>query len=168
MNSPDVIELLKKQLLIIGESQTDLYTGNITPLQIADSITVQLKDLNVFEINRYKEWLSDSNSDYQTLTIEDGSCWTLRFGENEDRYIHIHPCRNTLHTIRVKASNLKTAVAVLVWTNPHNNQSPNLSTVNKIRKEILSECPVKSLEISTGLNTIIMLLNGRKVWGIGV
>jgi hypothetical protein len=56
-NSPEVMELLKKQLLIIGESQTDLYTGILTPGEIVNSITNQLRDINAFEIVNYKEWL---------------------------------------------------------------------------------------------------------------
>ena len=153
------IELLKKQLLIIGESQTDLYVGDLTPVQIVTSITAYLKTSNIFEPDKYKKWILENDIDYKIITIEDESCWTLRIGEQEDQYIHIHPCRNSMHSIRVRSLNLKTAIAVIVWTRLNGLKEIELSTVNYVRKEFLAECPVKSLDISKGLNKIIQLFN---------
>lgn len=157
-NREEAVNTLKKLLLVIGESQTDLYTGNLSPLQISDFILVKLKNERAFEKNEYESWIKKSNTDYKTTYIKDGSCWTLRTGENDEFYIHIHPCRNSLNSIRVRSLNLKTAIAVLVWSKINQVTSNELDVVNYVRREILSECPIKSLEISKGLNKTIRLL----------
>lgn len=106
------VETLSGQLRLIGESQMDLYLGELTPALIAEQISQQLQEKAVFERVEYVNFINPPIIGYQTITISDTSVWVLRLGETEQRHIHIHPGRYSPHTIRVKASILKTAIAL--------------------------------------------------------
>jgi hypothetical protein len=83
----------------------------------------------------------------------------LRLGEQENRYVHIHPGRYATHTIRVKAGTLKTAIAVSIWKKKFNCTEITLALVNRVRKEILYTSPVKSFSADEGLGKLIQLIN---------
>ncbi len=46
-------EELKSKLLLIGDSQTDLYTGELTPEEISDFIISKLKKHKTFDPEAY-------------------------------------------------------------------------------------------------------------------
>ncbi len=104
---------LKKHLLVIGESQMDLYFGKLSPSEISREIISYLKKEKSFSFDRYIGWLKTETKDYKLIRLSDKSIWTLRLGENQERYVHIHPGRYSPNTIRVKATTLKTAILIL-------------------------------------------------------
>jgi hypothetical protein len=83
----------------------------------------------------------------------------LRLGEQEERYVHIHPGRYSPHTIRVKANTLKTAIALSVWMKVYNHREINLELLNHVRREILAASPVKSLEGTEGFIKLFNLVH---------
>jgi hypothetical protein len=153
------ISLLPRQLYGIGESQMDLYTGSLSPGEIAFQIIEQLKNWQLFEKQAYISWLNRQESGYATLQLSDGSTWILRIGEQEERYIHIHPGRYAAHTIRVRATTLKTAIALSVWQLVHHKQEISLAIVNQVRKELLQVSPVKSISSTEAISKLLYLLN---------
>jgi hypothetical protein len=87
--------------------------------------------------------------------------WVLRLGEQAERYIHIHPGRYSPHTVRVKASALKTTIAASVWMKILNQAKLTVELLNYVRKEILGTSPVKSLEATEGFVKLFKLVHLR-------
>lgn len=157
-NNHEDFQRLIKNLLLIGGSQMDLYTGNLPPPEIGLEILHQLNDKIKLELSSYKEWLYSGNKNYKKLTIVDDSSWTLRLGNDEQRYVHIHPSRYSPYSVRVKATTLKTAIAFLSWQKINKEKLVTLEMINFVRKKFLNECSVKSLTSSSGITNVIKLL----------
>ena len=66
-------------------------------------------------------------------------------------FVHIHPARYSKHTIRIKATTLKSIIAAKIVL--RNTSSIGLSEMNTIRVKYLHLSPVKSL----GTNTFNLL-----------
>ena len=149
---------LKRILLVICESQMDLYLGKLTPDEIVNDVIHKLKTLNIFHIGDYKKWLSEEEKEYRLLEISDKSVWTLRWGMQKERYVHIHPGRYSPLTIRVKALTLKTTIVAITLANINNNSQIDLNFINNIRKTLLNTAPLKSLSSSAGLGRLMDIL----------
>ena len=152
------IFLLKKHLLKIGESQMDLYFGKLTPTEISRQIISHQKKAKILEPDKYINWLKEERGDYKLVQLSDSSIWTLRLGEDRERYVHIHPGRYSPQTIRVKATTLKTAILILYFEQVADVEIVNANAINQIRKEYLNEPPIKSLSSASGLRRLVDLL----------
>jgi hypothetical protein len=150
---------LRKLLLIIGESQMDLYLGKLHPKQIANEIINNVKNLRVKNIISYSKWLSEDGKGYKVMAISDSSVWTLRLGNEKKRYIHIHPGRYSPSTIRVKAATLKTTIAVEVLVGESYRGLPDLNSINEVRAQFLKLPPLKSLSFSSGIGKFLNIFN---------
>jgi hypothetical protein len=150
-------ENLRKILLVIGESQMDIYLGKLSPQEISDNIIIKLKTMNAYEFNNYKNWLCKEGKDYKLIKISDNSVWTLRSGNKKERYIHIHPGRYLPKTIRVKALTLKTAISVLIKYGS-DVQLIDTSRVNKVRVKTLNSPPVKKVSADSAVVRVINIL----------
>jgi hypothetical protein len=149
------LETLKTSLLKVGGSQMDLYLGNYSPLKISKSV---IKFLHASELSyegKYNEWLKTGGTDYKIFKLNDNSIWTLRFGATSERYVHIHPGRNSPNTIRVRALTLKTAVSVLCWARINKCKQIDLEIINSARKNLLKQPPLKSFSKDSGLGKIL-------------
>ena len=153
------VEELQKTLLVIGESQMDLYVGELSPQKICDEIVSKLKSTCVLTFETYKKWLFEKGNEYKLVEISDNSVWALRLGKQEERYIHIHPGRYSPFTIRVKALTLKTAIAMLIIN--HEKKSPLMDTLqlNEVRKKILNSPPVKKVSSNSAVVRVINILS---------
>jgi len=152
------LALLKKQLLKIGDSQMDLYFGKLAPSEISKEIIFHLKKEKSFSFDKYIGLLKREGRDYKFVRLSDKSIWTLRLSENSERYVHIHPGRYSLHTIRVKATTLKTAILVLSFLQLGKLRSVDTELVNQIRKKQLNEPPLKSISKASGICRAMELL----------
>lgn len=139
----------------IGEGLMDLYYGDINSHKICKMILAQLiPGINKFE---YMYWLKEEGKDFRMLKITDESVWVLRLGDDNEKYIHIHPARYSPFTLRVKGGSLKTAICAAVWKNKDNGNI-DLDVINKIRMTYLGLSPVKSIASVPALNKIVDLL----------
>ncbi len=155
IKNEEELKTLASFLLKIGESQMDLYLGKLTPSEITGFAENFLKENKVFKYESYKQWLFSKGKEYRLITLTDKSTWTLRKGNQKENYIHIHPGRYSLHTIRVRALTLKTAICVMAYLNVHKNFSTDLELINNVRKEFLNSAPVKSLSSTSGLRRLL-------------
>jgi len=153
------VEELQKTLLVIGESQMDLYVGELSPQNICDEIVSKLKSTGVLAFEAYKKWLFDSGNEYKLIKISDKSVWTMRLGKQEKRYVHVHPGRYSPVTVRVKALTLKTAIAVLIIN--YKIYIPLIDTlkINEVRNEILNSPPVKKVSSNSAVIRVINILS---------
>jgi hypothetical protein len=153
------VEEIQKTLLVIGESQLDLYVGELSPQKICDEIISKLKSTGVLSYEDYKQGLFEKGKEYKLTEISDHSIWALRLGKQEERYVHIHPGRYSPATIRVKALTLKTAIAVLMLN--YEKQFPLIDTlqINEVRKKILNSPPVRKVSSNSAVTRIINILS---------
>jgi len=154
-----LVEELQKTLLVIGESQMDLYLGELSPQKICDEIINQLKSNGALAFEEYKKWLFEKGKDYKLTEISDSSVWTLRLGNEEERYVHLHPGRYSPVTLRVKALTLKTAIAVLIINYEKNFPLLDTLKINEIRKKILNLPPVKKNYTNSAVARVINILS---------
>jgi hypothetical protein len=153
--------ILHTRLLTIGESQMDLYLGTMAPAQIAYHTIEHLQEISALNKLAYTAFINKQQAGYHTITLSDTSVWVLRLGEQEDRHIHIHPGRYSPHTIRVKASSLKTAIALSIWMKQHGYTEATIEVLNYVRKDILGTSPVKSLGATEGFGKIFRLVHAE-------
>ncbi len=128
--------LFVAKLKVLGDSLFDIYTGKLEPGQISAELTESLQGFHVFEKDAYTRWIDSSSQLFWQLSISDGSEWTMRHGDSEEFYIHIHPARHGLHTERLKANQLRTALATLMLANMR-GQQPNMPLLNHVRQDFL-------------------------------
>lgn len=128
--------LFVAKLKVLGDSLFDMYAGNLEGHQIAAELHEKLKNFNVSAKDSYVRWIDSSAQGFWQLTVSDGSEWIMRHGDSEEFYIHIHPARHGLHTERIKANQLRTALATLVLANMRNKQ-PDMKTLNEVRQQYL-------------------------------
>jgi len=152
------VEELQKTLLVIGESQMDLYVGELYPQKICDEIVSKLKSTGKLAFEAYKKWLFEKGHEYKLVEISDNSVWALRLGKQEERYVHIHPGRYSPVTLRVKALTLKAAIAVLIINYEKNFPLIDTLKINEVRKKILNSPPVKKISSNSAVVRVINIL----------
>lgn len=153
------LEGLSDELLNIGRSRIDLYTGKISHEEIIDFIVARLKCKKRFNKTNFKKWLGKNGEGYQTMILPDRSSWIFKWGKNEEKYIHIHPARNSINCISVNASTLKTAIACMVYIEIHGGSPYESKLINRVRKNILGASPIKKVRRKEGIGNLIRLLN---------
>ncbi len=155
-NPEDAFIFLKNKLLLIGDSQMDLYTGKLSPREISGIILGKLNDWDLLNYEIFRKWISEKK--FKLISLEDDSVWTLRLGKFKERFVHIHPGRYSPNTIRVKANTLKTATAVLLMKKIMRKEVLTLEEINYVRILTFSAPPLKSLPKNSALLKMIRLL----------
>ena len=158
IKSENELERLRTILLKIGESQMDLYYGELSPTEICKQTVDFLRLNKIFFYEPYMKWLSDAGRVYKLVQFSDGSTWTFRFGENIERYVHIHPGRHSNNTRRVKATTLKTAILTLCCQRLGESKLSGRELINEVRKKYLNEPPLKTVSADSGLGALMELL----------
>ena len=154
---------LLSELVMIGQSRIDLYTGSLDPDQIVGYVSEQLKEQGHYTKIRYNKWVSENKKKYQLMKIPDQSIWTFLVGEDPKRYIHIHPARISPYNISVYANGLKSAIAVVAWTQIYDGNAHQLTLINEIRKTKLKIPPIKKYDPEKGLGKLINILQDELI-----
>lgn len=128
----------------LGANQFDVYTGALSPDEIAGEISLILTHCGVASKETLAKWLGKKG--YHTLELSDGSKWVVRLGEDPVRYIHLHPGRLQKLVQRIKASHLKTAVALYMEADYAGTGTDEEATrrINRVRTARLGLSPVRS------------------------
>ena len=144
-----------KQVKTMGASQFDLYTGKLAVANIAAETATQLHEAGIATEQQYQDWLT-ANGGYRAILLSDGSEWTLRHVTKE-AFVHIHPARYALHTLRIKANAMKTVCCYLLlqgW----NDEAPDIIVLNQTRTQYLDLSPVAVRNGNDELMKVYMLL----------
>jgi hypothetical protein len=144
---------LQRMLLSIGSSQLDFYTGNLSVNEIKLFVTEYLRLKNIDDIEAYRNWIYEE-ADYRLITLPDNSGWTLRFLAGES-FVHLHPSRYSLHTMRIKANVLKTCICALIFTNRH---QINNAILNYYRQKYLLLPPMNEKIVHSEVEKVLALL----------
>lgn len=126
---------LPHMLKVLGNSQMDIYCGELDLPALFQEVAAAVDRDEI----SYLSWL-DAQGGYAEITLSDTSRWVLLHGTEPGKYIHLHPARYSPHSLRVKATILKTAMALVL-----HGGSPDIDTVNHIRISVLQLSPVKDL-----------------------
>ncbi len=149
---------LRKILFRIGESQMDLYLGELSPRQISSYIIKELKKKDVFKFRNFLKWTMNNGANYREISLPDKAVWILREGNEKERYIHIHPGRYSPLTFRVKSLTLKSAIAVISKFGSERSKKLFLDDINSIRKEVLNMPPLKTISPHSVYGKIILTI----------
>jgi hypothetical protein len=153
---------LADQLPVVGTELMDLYTGSLTPVAIAERVLDILRANRHLDLAPYKAWLVESRS-YGVVTFaEDSTRWVLRLGEEDGRYVHLHPARWAAQTRRVRANVLKTAILAQAHAAIQGGDPADVARINLVRKEFLGLSPIPRLAGDEGLGVILAELAVRK------
>ncbi|HSO88732.1 MAG TPA: hypothetical protein VLQ91_19420 [Draconibacterium sp.] len=143
-------DLIEPELLGIGENLVDFYTGDLTVEKICDECIQYFKIKFITDKIAFLNWLQPL--EYRKIELSDSSVWIIKEGKDTERFIHIHPAKQSPHTIRVRAATLKTVLALMI-TNEHISlqMNDNLQNVNQLRITCLHLSPIKSLQCGKGI-----------------
>lgn len=135
---------VNEELLSVGSNLIDFYTGKLNVSQICKESLAFFREQEIDSRDKFLMWVQGPN--WKKIELSDQSEWLIKMGNQEERYLHIHPAKFSKHTIRIRATTLKTVLALLVHETPVNaSQKINLEPVNSIRKNRLALSPIKSL-----------------------
>ena len=99
--------------------------------------------MDLREREAFLKWLKPF--DYKKITLSDSSVWIVKPGNDQNRYLHLHPGKKSPHTVRVRAGTLKTVLALFYFA-PSKFDNKNLQFVNDVRTRYLNLSPIKSLQ----------------------
>lgn len=146
----------------IGGNLLDVYTGRLTPEQIATEVIGHKELAGISDCNDYTSWLQQGNAGYRCITLSDTSRWILRLGKLPLRFIHIHPGRYSAHTVRIRATNLKTALA---WyaINGTKKEGFSIEGINQARIILANLSPLGGENRMDGVIRTLQLFNVKKL-----
>lgn len=140
---------VEPEVRCIGTNLIDFYYGRL------DTKQIYMEAMNFAQVNgltgamKLIEWLGQQ--EYRKILFSDGSQWIIKNGQDPARYLHIHPAKHSLYTTRVRASTLKTVIALKISEPPEPGEDPALSRVNEVRMRLPGLSPVKGLERGKGI-----------------
>ncbi len=158
--------LVSERLLELGNNLYDIYTGELEVEILCESVASLLRESGIRSGDDYRCWLGLKR--YATVTMSDCSGWILREGRTGGFRIHLHPARNQPLVRRVKASHMKTAVALLLESGVHPDGTGMLTTglINRVRGAWFGLSPVKSIDESRKIMETIRFLTAMGMSGI--
>jgi hypothetical protein len=104
------LERIKKDLRHIGTSVMDIYNGSLPIRRIVIETEALLRGKGIAEKESFSVWAGTKADCFRIISLSDGSQWTLKFHDNEQRFVHFFPARNSQHTFRVKSNTLKSSL----------------------------------------------------------
>ena len=143
-SSADILKLIES----INHNNVDLYSGRYPVEVICRMIISELGKKGVLDKEAYNKWVI-SGGGYQEIILEDKSVWILSKGEDNTRYIHIHPAKYGPCSVRFKGATLKT-VYHLKSSYQNIPVRPSLELINAARLQI-GLSPVKRLVLKKGI-----------------
>jgi hypothetical protein len=132
----------------VCNNYNDVYTGEMSPEAIGKEIIRILKEEKVFSKEDLARWLNAHNG-YRKLQLPDSSEWIVRLGNEDERYVHLHPSRDGKHTVRFKGSSLKTVFLIKALLKD-SAEPISLENVNHARK-LIGLSPIKRLDWNKGI-----------------
>ncbi len=137
-------EEIAPNMLLIGNNLIDFYLGELTVKEVANQTIAYFERAGIKGKSEFLEWLDPPH--WKKIVLSDASEWLIKQGNDEKRFIHIHPAKFSPHTIRVRAVTLKTVLALEIeQIKIQAVATQNLVHVNRVRSEFLNLSPVKSL-----------------------
>lgn len=142
----------------IGNSMIDLYYGDLSPREIANEIAALLTLKCCYHKDDYTNYIFSTPKKFRSLTLSDGSNWTLLLGNEPDTYVHFHPSRGSKFSKRVKAISIKTAIMLKIFYEEELQRGDLIDLTNKVRVDCMHESPIKNESDTIRLKRVLDLL----------
>lgn len=141
-------EMINLLISSINHNNVDLYSGSYTSTRICNMVIEKLENSGLLDQDNYFTWLAEGGG-HQFVELNDKSVWILLEGDDENRFVHIHPAKFGAYSLRFRGSSLKTIYRILSYPDL---KAPKLQLeiVNKARQEI-GLSPVKRLVPGKGI-----------------
>ena len=150
-------EQVNVHMMKIGKSMIDIYYGKLTQMDIVQDIKAHLESIQCYNATSFYQYISSTNKNFRNIKLGDGSIWTLLIGNEQERYIHIHPSRGSEHTLRARATALKTAIFLLIFYPNDPLEASFVNLVNVVRTKFMQEAPIKNEAYTKGLIRVLSL-----------
>jgi len=144
---------LVKELKHLGTCVMDIYSGDL-PMDKIFSEVLAFLDINKISVKEfYREWAGTNYNSFKIIPLSDNSRWTLKYHNNEIRYVHIFPARLSPHSFRIKANTLKSALMYLALigkdfiSEDDLNKARALAGLSPIREVADAEAVTEMIEI---------------------
>jgi len=148
------IKSLIKELKHIGSSVMDVYTGRLSVNDICKEVTGSLASGKLLNHKVFSEWTGMNFSDFRIVTLSDTSQWMMKFHNDKLRYVHLFPARLSLHSFRVKANTLKSAILYYILIGKDFISADDLNRA----RALLGLSPVKDPDEAEAITEMIEIL----------
>jgi hypothetical protein len=150
-------DIVKQEILLIGTNLMDVYHGDLSVTQILEQVIDFSGKEGLTDAEKLAEWLG--HHEYRKIMLSDESLWVVRQGLKRGYFLHIHPANHSPFTVRIRASTLKTVVALRVFGLPRQEEKLHLQTVNHTREKMLGLSPIRNLEHGKGISLVWSLFS---------
>jgi hypothetical protein len=143
-----------KEIKHLGGSVMDIYTGIISSEILSAEIVDYLTSHRLDQKRSFASWVGRNEKDFKIISLSDSSQWTLKYYENETRYVHLFPARHSPHSFRVKSNTLKSAILYQIFI------GKDLITENDLNKAraVAGLSPLKDLVDAEAITEMIEIL----------
>lgn len=141
-------EMMINLLDPVCNNYIDLYTGSLTSEQIARQVIAILRSMQVLDVEKFTHWVN-GHYGYRKITLSDHSEWIVRRGNESERFVHLHPSRTGLYSVRFKGSTLKT-IFLLKINKQVAEKEPSLHIINRVRMQV-GLSPINKLDPNKGI-----------------
>ena len=147
---------LVKELKHLGTSVMDIYKGVLSLDEIFSELKEILDKKKIISREHFARWAGSGFDNFCIITLSDNSQWTMKYHDDEKRYVHVFPARSGFQTFRVKANTLKSAILYLVLIGKDYISDDDL---NKARA-LAGLSPVKEIADAVSVTEMIEILRG--------
>ena len=148
------IKNLIKELKHLGTSVMDVYTGSLSVINICKEVEEFLEQKYILRREPFSLWAGIKMNSFRIISLSDGSQWTLKYHNNEIRYVHLFPARSSPHSFRVKSNTLKSALLYYIIIGKDFITGDDL---NKVRI-LLGLSPIKDTVDTEAITEMIEIL----------
>lgn len=139
-----------RQIEMLGNSVIDIYTGKLTVSQVADEVMGHLKAEGKEDKETYAAWV-EAHHGYRICMLSDSSQWVLRHSALPGAHVHIHPGRQSPHTLRMSANTLKTAITCGFCLKRGDIPDLGVASINQVRTAVLDLSTIRIIKKNSSL-----------------
>lgn len=155
------LDVLHDELAVVGSELMDFFTGELTPETVLVEVAAILRAEKAYERLAFRAMLGKRG--YTTRDLSDRSTWVMNFAISGPAHIHVWPGRHSKHSVRVRASTLKTAILARVMAGQRRDDPLDLAVINWVRDRIMRTHGIVSLAESPAITDMIRLLGPQGV-----
>lgn len=148
-----------KELKHLGTSVMDVYTGSLLINEVCSEVIVFLQKRELSGREHFSGWTGIGLKDFRIISLSDGSQWTLKYYDNNLRFVHIFPARGSRHTFRVKSNTLKSALLYYILIGKDFITGDDLNRV----RPLLGLSPIKDPVDTEAITEMIEILRNISI-----
>jgi hypothetical protein len=146
-----------KELKHLGTSVMDVYTGSLFIAEICSEVQTFLQEKGLSDKEYFAGWTGTGIKDSRIISLSDGSQWTIKYHDNNLRFVHIFPARGSQYTFRIKSNTLKSALLYYILIGKDFITGDDL---NKVRP-LLGLSPVRDPADTRAITGMIEIIRNK-------